>query len=70
MWSKQDDVLLSSNTDGSEDEESYIDEDNQVVDEDDAGEMMRRTDAHDDLDIKDKPSDSDMADTFTKECRK
>jgi hypothetical protein len=32
--------------------------------------MKRETDAHNNLDIEDESSDSDMADTFTKECRK
>ena len=70
MWSKKDDILLSSNTDGSEDEETYVDKDSEVVDEDDAGKIKRRTDVYDNLDIEDESSDSDMADTFTKECRK
>ena len=53
-----------------EDEESDVDKDSEDNDEDDAGEMKRKTDAHDNLDIEDESSDRDMADTFTKECRK
>jgi hypothetical protein len=46
------------------------DKDSEVVDEDNAGKMKRRTDAHDNLDIEDESSDSDMVDTFSKEYRK
>ena len=65
MWSKKDDAFLSSNTDGLEDEESDVDEDSEDNDEDDAGEMKRKTEAHDNVDIEDESSDRDMA-----ECRK
>ncbi len=61
----KDDVLRSFITDGSVDKESYVDKDNGVDVEDDAGEKKRKTDAHNNLDIEDKKSsDSDMADTF------
>ncbi len=53
-----------------EDKESYVDKDSEVDDEDDTGEKKRKTDAHNKLDIEDESSDSDIADTFTTECRK
>jgi len=67
---KKYDVVFSSNTDGSDDEESYVEKDSEVDDEDDAGEKKRKNDAREELDIEDESSDSDMADTFTEECRK
>ena len=70
MIPNKDDVLRSFKTDGSEDEESYVDKDSEVDVEDDTGEKKRKTDARNNLDIEDKKSsDSDMAETFTKECR-
>ena len=64
---KKYDDIFSSYTDGSEEKDSYVNEDSEVDDEDDAGEKKRKTDAREDLDIEDESSDSDMADTFTEE---